>query len=1129
MISHKFIVNIFNFINSKMKQKKLLFLLLALVMSATGTFAQTVGTRFAIGDVTYQITVKDLATPANNTVGIYSITGTGVKTIPATVQNAQDHEYYKVTSVIPWVNEAQVGAGVTEIVLPEGLTTLPDGSFYQTGKGLTKVTIPSTCTSIGGKCFSNNEKLKEFAVNGGSSFQAINGVLYTKDGKELVCFPTAKTGDYAVVNGTTTIRPFAFTQAVGIGTLTIPASVTTMTFSESQQSIMTTANNIKVDAGNPNFCDVDGVLCNKNATKLLSYPARRNSGLQSMNYTVPATVNEIAPAAFYVSSVRSVDLSNVETIGDAAFEFSYDITSVTIGPNVNSIGDAAFTGCVKLASISVNNANTKYSSSSDNTVLFNKDKTELLICVAKKTGDYTIPSTVTSIAGHAFYQTTSIGNITIPASVKSIGKDGFGYTGAPSITIASGSQLETIGSRAFEHASKLTTFNVPASVKSIDGNAFFKMDKITTITIADNSQLTTLGPSVFAENPELTTLKFNGSTQLTTIPLGMVSNDPKLTSFEIPASVTTISQNAFQNTPALQTVTFKAPSSITVIGKGAFAYAGIKSIELPNTVTDIEQQAFDNCMGLTTVSIPASVRNVGTGTFNMCENLTKINVDANNNNYASLDGMLCDKNKTKLVVFPAGKADSKYTLVPYFTSVEPYAFYGSKKVTNITFPRSVTSIGQRAIALCTNLKSMSFMGEDQVPALTADILYQSSAVNKVNVYVRKRWFENPANTTTINNYKATFKDVHPSFVPAAGYDRGTEFFPTSDDNVGTISFFNERTSVIISPTATEEAYTDFHGTARPTKTYTVSSVLDFAYENTAKVETVVLLADVSYVGMNAFKGNSIKGVYFVGKVPADLGSINYEQSGSYEFKENQAIYVRPSAVNDYKTKWNIGSHTLGITSEIPQKTNKNGGTVCFPFDVKFPSGKVNDDIKPYIPKDYEHAHDSKDPFIRAYSLDDYYVPAFVGVFIRSKNKESVESYCQMDDDQKHVITNLQTVGGYNPANYRMKGMVQDTIIHNGNEALYAFKKSTGKLVKLNDGATFPYFKAYLRMPAAGSNGAKPFSIVFDDDSVVTGIEEIDAISENNADDAYYNINGTRVATPKQKGIYIRNGKKVIIK
>ncbi|SFG63208.1 leucine-rich repeat domain-containing protein [Prevotella sp. KH2C16] len=1107
-----------------MKQTKLLLLLLlALVMSATGAFAQTVGTRFDVGTVTYEITVKDLQHPENNKVGVFHVGGSGTVTIPNKVRNETDHEYYYVTTVIPWESN-QISDGVTEMVLPEGLVDIPAGSFRQCGK-IQSITIPSTCTSIGTQSFMSSGSLTEFKVNdGGNSFKAENGVLLSKDGSTLVCYPSGKGGDYTIPSTVTTVNSYAFSQATKIGTLTIPASVENMTFNDDGSSIMTTADHIKVDAGNTKFCDIDGVLCSKDKKTLLSYPARRSDGLNDADYTIPEGVTTIAPRAFYVGSIKSVDFNDVQTIGNSAFEFSYGLRSVHIGDKVNKIEEAAFTGCGRLASITVDDAN-NYFKAEDN-VLFTKDGTHLMLCVATKTGDYVVPESVTEIDGHAFYETTAIGKVTISKNVKNIGSDAFGYSGVTGIDFAAGSQLETIGRQAFAHTTHLTDLTLPASVKNIEGNGFSYSEKLQSVTIEDNSQLVKMGDNCFSNNPELTTFQFAGSTKLTTVPTGIFANDPKLTSFEVPATVTEIKANAFQNTPQLESVTFATPASITTIGENSFAQSGIKSIEIPNTVTAIKKQAFDNCKGLETVEIPASVATIETGTFNMCDNLTAIHVNDGNPKYSSLDGMLCDKNRKKLVTFPAGKADTKYTLVPYFEEVASYAFYGSDKVSNITFPKSVTTIGQRAIALCDNLKSLSFMGEDKVPVLTADIMYESGNTKDVTVYVRKKWYENTANDAAITNYNNVFKEVHPSFVSSKGYDRGTEFFPTSTTHVGAISFYNERTSVILDKTATEDATTtpDRFGKTFPEKTYEVSSVLDFAYENTSTVKAIVSLADMSYIGMNAFKGSSIEDLYFVGDIPGELGSVEYEQPGSYSFKNGQNIYVKRSRVSDYNSKWEIDDHTLNITAEIPQATNRYGATRCYPFDTQYNNGG---DVRPYLPVDFSRMSPAY-PYAKARRIDDGYVPANLGVLLHSVNAATADSYCEMTDEQDHHAVNDPS-GMYSEAGYKMVGVLEDTqVMSDAGNHLYAFSKGQGKFLKIkeNPGNKMPYFSAYLKLD--GNNQAKAFSFRFDDESSsVTGIEGI-ATEEQGDDAPYYNLNGIRVEHP-QKGVYIHNGKKVIIK
>ncbi len=609
----------------------------------------------------------------------------------------------------------------------------------------------------------------------------------------------------------------------------------------------------------------------------------------------------------------------------------------------------------------------------------------------------------------------------------------------------------------------------------------------------------------------------------------MVSGDSGLKSFVVPASVTSIAENAFQNTTNMTSVTFATPSSITTIGRNAFSKSGITQIDIPKTVTTIESQAFDNCSSLKTVNIPSSVRTIETGSFNKCESITKFTVDASNTTFAALDGMLCLKDKNTLVTFPAGKADSKYTLIPNFTTVAPYAFYGTQKVSNITFPASITSIGNRAIALCTNLKSLSFMGATNVPPLSSDVMYASSNTRDVTIFVRKTWYENSANTATIDKYNTLFKEVHPSFVSSSGYDRGTEFFPTFTTNVGVIGFYTPRTSVIVSSIANEDNADAARGKTWK-NTYAVSTILDYAYQGETTVKDIVILADIGVIGIDAFRaGNQLKGIYFVGDTPASLNSTDYDLDATdYPFNESQNIYVKESKVLSYQNSWEVNNHRLSITYKIPQSTRNNGGTVCYPFDVKYPSGLDASDIKPYIPVDYTHAFDSSNPFVRAYSLDDYYVPAYVGAFIRSKNTASVTSYCQMDEDQAHNMATVTSLG-YNSANYRMVGAVEDTSIRNESGiSLYAFSSSQGKLVLLSDNATFPYFKAYLCMPSVQAGNAKAFSIMYGD-SEVTGVNSVFTQQDSSNDSDYYSLDGTKVGHPAQKGIYIYKGKKITIK
>ena len=245
-------------------------LLLAMVLSATEAFAQTVGTVFEYGGCEYRVSKKDLQNTALNEAVVLTVKGNGRVTIPTKVQtpDGMDKEWYTVTGIAPWVST--VADDVTEIEFSEGFKEISENSLRKP-KTLQKIIIPVSCEKVGKGCFLDCPALTSFEVKtGNTKYKAENGSLLSLDGKQLVYVPAGKTGDYSVPNNVEEIMPTAFSNCKKMTKITIPASVTKISEDGEYPSFNGSGTHFTVDGSNAKFCDKDGLLCNKALTCSLS-------------------------------------------------------------------------------------------------------------------------------------------------------------------------------------------------------------------------------------------------------------------------------------------------------------------------------------------------------------------------------------------------------------------------------------------------------------------------------------------------------------------------------------------------------------------------------------------------------------------------------------------------------------------------------------------------------------------------------------------------------------------------------------------------------------------------------------------------------------------------------------------
>ena len=275
---------------------------------------------------------------------------------------------------------------------------------------------------------------------------------------------------------------------------------------------------------------------------------------------------------------------------------------------------------------------------------------------------------VTSIGEFAFSNNAGLTGIKIPDSVTSIGYMAFsGCTGLTSITMPS--SVTYIGYWAFEGCTSLAAINVDV----------------------DNSNYASVNGVLYSKD----------KTTVICYPAGKGDNN-----YNIIDGVTSVDWYAFYGCENLTSITI--PDSVTSIGRNAFHDCiNIKNITIPDNVTEIGGWAFSGCTSLTSIMIPGNVTSIDLGAFSDCIRLTEIKVATQNSNYASVNGVLYDKDKTTVICYPTGKKDNNYKIINGVSSIGMYAFCDCESLTNLVIPNGTISIEQFAFDGCTSLKSIT--------------------------------------------------------------------------------------------------------------------------------------------------------------------------------------------------------------------------------------------------------------------------------------------------------------------------------------------------------------------------------------------------------------------------------------
>ncbi len=593
-------------------------------------------------------------------------------------------------------NEVYWNDNILEIVIADSVTEIGEYAFYR-ASNLQNVYIGSSVANIGDWSFSYCYGLNGIHVDDANeNYVSDNGVLFSKDMTQLVCYPRVSGDSYTIPDGVTTlgadafgsnyylksivisesvtsIGESAFDDCAALETVTIEGSfvpdgvftncpkLSTLIISENLSEWITidieTLTKIQVSEQNPDFASDDqGAVYDKGYSTLLMCP-RGFSG----DFVIPESVTAISGNAFDGCS---------------------GLTSITIPDGVETIGSYAFRNCSGLTEIN-------------------------------------IPEGVANIGSYALYGCTNLSYIEIPGSVSNLGRYAFDSC-AKLLTagqIGSGSNIEfgwteSLPNYAFHGCDSLTTVELPSSITSIGDYAFYYCSGLTEIDVPDG--VVNIGEYAFY-------------------------SCSRLSGVEIPEGVTEIKDDTFGSCSSFVEVVL--PNGITSIGSSAFSHCdNLTTINLPDQLTTIGSCAFYSCSNLNAIEIPACVTSIGSSVFYNCKSLTAIDVVTENMDFCSIDGVLYDKACTSVIECPAGKSGE--VIIPDGVTTVAYgAFRYCSNVTRIEMPDTVTSIENYGFAHCSGLSEMTLSGSLQ--SLSTGAFEYCSGLNQIMI---------PASVTYIDSY-----------------------------------------------------------------------------------------------------------------------------------------------------------------------------------------------------------------------------------------------------------------------------------------------------------------------------------------------------------------------------------------
>lgn len=413
------------------------------------------------------------------------------------------------------------------IAVPESVQIIDTAAFWHCSN-LKEIKLPKEIDYLGYSVFTRCISLESVIIPNGA-VELTNTKFGTRGSFFRGCNALKSV---TIPEGVTKIE--AFDECSSLTEINLPSTITTIKSDGYEFYGCKSLKMIIIPEENKYYCCVDGVLYNKQMTKLIKYPAAK----LGKSFKIPDSVTEISKYAFSdcvnleevifnekikiipenafyrASALKTLNLSDsITEIKGFAFRNCSSLESVIIPKSVTTIGISIFNCCTELKQIEVEEGNKNYQSIDG--VLFSSDMILINYPIGRTANNYTVPDNTINIASYSFEDCVHLTKVTIPDTVVQIGN--YAFTNCLGLKTINMPQKITntteyqiaISSSAFKNCSSLTSITIPDGVEAIASSAFKGCSNLNIVIIPKSVIM--IGDDAFGLTKNITDIYYEGS------------------------------------------------------------------------------------------------------------------------------------------------------------------------------------------------------------------------------------------------------------------------------------------------------------------------------------------------------------------------------------------------------------------------------------------------------------------------------------------------------------------------------------------------------------------------------------------------------------------------------------------